>query len=47
MQKFRDLTVPIVGEHAAEALVEQVWALEAMEDVGRICAMTVPSHARR
>jgi 2-methylcitrate dehydratase PrpD len=47
MQKFRDLTVPILGEHVAEALIEQVWALEAMDDVGRIAAMTAPSHATR
>lgn len=47
MQKFRDLTVPVLGGHAAEALIEQVWALEAMDDVGRIAAMTVPSRPDR
>jgi 2-methylcitrate dehydratase PrpD len=45
MQKFRDLVVPILGEHAAEALIEQVWALEAMDDVGRLAALTVPDRA--
>jgi len=47
MQKFRDLTVPIAGEHVTETLIEQVWALERMDDVGRLAAMTVPSHAPR
>jgi len=30
-----------------ETLIEQVWALERMDDVGRLAAMTVPSHAPR
>jgi 2-methylcitrate dehydratase PrpD len=47
MQKFRDLTVPTLGERAAEALIEQVWALEAMDDVGGIAAMTEPRQAAR
>jgi 2-methylcitrate dehydratase PrpD len=47
MQKFRDLTLPILGEHAAEALIERVWALESMGEVGQIAAMTVRSHATR
>jgi 2-methylcitrate dehydratase PrpD len=46
-RKFRGLVVPQKGLPLAERLIERIWRLEEMIDVGDLPAMTVPTQRTR
>ena len=37
--KFLDLAVPVLGREKAERLLEQVWAIDKVEDCSRLVAL--------